>query len=108
MALIVIVTLWFITLPTVLYVCVYRGGGLQALWTILPLAYFTLNVNLIVNYLFFTDWQQVGEEVRKRKELARREDSSTIDYNGVDVNDEQIEVAEEQKDCIVNETTKLI
>lgn len=66
---IVVLTLWIATLPTVIYVCVYRGGGLDAMWTILPIAYCTLNIILVANYVCFTDWEEVGKQVRLRKLL---------------------------------------
>jgi len=66
MAAIVIATLWFGSFPTILFFCVYRGQGLQTLWTILPISYLVLNLNLFVNYIYFTDWNEVGEEVKKR------------------------------------------
>ena len=55
------------TLPTVYYISIYNGGGLVALWTILPIAYTVLNINLVINYVFFTDWEEVGEFVKRKQ-----------------------------------------
>ena len=48
-----------------IFVCIHRGGGLQALWMMIPISYFVLNVSLIIIYAFFTDWNKVAEGIQK-------------------------------------------
>lgn len=64
--------LWVATLPTVLWVSVYNGGGLTSQWTLLPVFYTILQLVLAYNYITF-DWERRSEEIRK---TASRQQSS--------------------------------
>lgn len=65
MAAIIFGCLWCGTLPTIAYFAVRRGGGLQAVWTILPCFYSIMQVLLIWSYTT-ADWSKIGEEARCR------------------------------------------
>lgn len=56
------VCLYMITLPTVVYFAMLQGGGLFALWTVLPICYIFMQVALAVSYLI-VDWEQHGARI---------------------------------------------
>lgn len=66
MAAIICIVLWFAALPTLIYVTVIREGGVNAIWTCLPLFYLVLNVLLVHSYVT-ADWNSVSREVQRRK-----------------------------------------
>lgn len=74
MAMIIFGFLWFIVLPTIIYFAVHRGGGLDAVWTILPICYTILQVFLASSYLT-ADWESIGREIHDR---AHGEQSTKI------------------------------
>lgn len=65
MAATIICVLWCTTLPVIIHVCINRGGGLVALWAIVPIAYTVLNVALILCYAC-ADWEAIGDSARDR------------------------------------------
>ena len=66
MAAIICCILWFAALPTLVYMTVVRDGGVNAIWTCLPLFYFVLNALLIQSYVT-ADWYAVSCEIRRRR-----------------------------------------
>mmetsp|Transcript_12056 Transcript_12056/g.25507 ORF Transcript_12056/g.25507 Transcript_12056/m.25507 type:complete len:523 (-) Transcript_12056:1587-3155(-) len=65
MAVIIFCFLWFVTLPAILYFAVYRGGGLDVVWTILPVFYTAMQVPLALSYVT-ADWECIGKEIHAR------------------------------------------
>lgn len=65
MAITIFFYLWFVVLPAILYFAVHRGGGLDAVWTILPIFYSFLQVLLALLYLT-ADWESIGREIHNR------------------------------------------
>ena len=57
-------SLYGITLPAVAYFAIYCGGGLLALWKVLPSCYTILQVALAMGYLVL-DWQSYSRRVRE-------------------------------------------
>ncbi len=66
LAITLFVYLWFVVLPTIIYFAVYRGGGLNAVWTILPIGYTILQVLLALSYLT-ADWEAIGKKIHDRE-----------------------------------------
>jgi len=65
MAMIIFGFLWFVTLPAIVYFAVHRGGGLDAVWTILPIFYTVMQVFLALSYLT-ADWDAIGKDIHNR------------------------------------------
>jgi MATE family multidrug resistance protein len=65
MAITIFSFLWFVVLPAIIYFAVHRGGGLDAVWTILPIFYSILQVLLALLYLT-ADWESIGREIHDR------------------------------------------
>ena len=65
MEMIVFGFLWFVVLPIILHFAVYRGGGLETVWTILPyfLQYNASDISL--SYLA-SDWEAIGRDIYDR------------------------------------------
>jgi len=74
MAAIICIVLWFAALPTLVYVAVVRGGGVNAIWTCLPLFYLALNGLLIQSYVT-ADWHAVSRDIRRRTSTQRRRET---------------------------------
>jgi multidrug resistance protein, MATE family len=66
LATIIIVVLFFGALPTVIHFAVIQGGGISALWYILPLFYLALNILLIISYVS-TDWNIASNVAREKR-----------------------------------------
>jgi len=64
MAVIIFSFLWFITLPSIVYFAVYRGGGLAAVWSILPVFYAIIQIILALAYIT-ADWELIGKNIHK-------------------------------------------
>lgn len=62
MAIIVFGFLWLGVLPTILYFSIHRGGGLESVWTILPISYTILQMILALSYLI-ADWEAIGRDI---------------------------------------------
>jgi MATE family multidrug resistance protein len=72
MAFLIFAVLWCAALPTLVYVLVIRQGGVNAIWTCLPLFYLVLNGLLIYRYVT-ADWYQVSRDIRKRRSSVSEE-----------------------------------
>ncbi|GAX17599.1 multidrug resistance protein, MATE family [Fistulifera solaris] len=64
MAVVVFTSLWCFALPLVLYLAVYRGGGLDEQWTILPIVYTLMQVWLVFTY-GTKDWKQQSAQIQR-------------------------------------------
>lgn len=60
-AAIVFACLWCGALPTMAYKAFYKGGGLDAIWTILPLFYSIMQCLLVLSYARI-DWHHKTKE----------------------------------------------
>ena len=65
MAAIIFSFLWIVTLPCIIYFAVHQNGGLDAVWTILPVFYTAMQLFLMFSYLF-ADWTSIGKHVHDR------------------------------------------
>jgi len=63
---------WFLALPTIVYFSIYRGGGLDAIWTILPFFYIVMQVLLVMCYMNCS-WEDIGQGIRE--EHLKRQNS---------------------------------
>jgi MATE family multidrug resistance protein len=77
MAAIIFGTCWCGALPTIVYFSIYRGGGLDAIWSILPVWYTAMQVLLVLCYTVFCDWNKIGLAIRQ--EHVRRHSSAGVD-----------------------------
>ena len=65
-ATVVIFCAWVLTVPTILYLSVYRGGGLELMWKILPCTYLLMDI-ILVFVIMTEDWQAIGKAARERR-----------------------------------------
>jgi MATE family multidrug resistance protein len=72
MAAIICVVLWLGALPTLVHFAVYKGGGVQQIWHILPMFYFAMNVLLILSYVT-ADWHAISASIRERRASQAKE-----------------------------------
>lgn len=63
MAAIILVSLWFFTLPSLLWFAVHKEGRLNAMWTILPICYTLMQVLLVASYAT-VDWGKRSKSIR--------------------------------------------
>lgn len=63
MAVIVFFSLWCVTLPCVFWSAVRNGGGLEALWSVLPVCYVLMQVPLVLSYTTL-DWEKRSASIR--------------------------------------------
>ena len=59
MAAIIFVCLWCGALPGLWYYAIHRGGGLDVVWTVLPVSYGVMQILLIASYAT-VDWKSQG------------------------------------------------
>jgi MATE family multidrug resistance protein len=62
MAIIIFTFLWLVVLPAIIYFAVHLGGGLDAIWSVLPVFYTVMQVLLAHSYLT-ADWEAIGREI---------------------------------------------
>lgn len=65
MAGVVCTVLWVGALPTVVHFAIYKGGGVKAIWRVLPIFYGVMNCILIVIYAT-ADWHAISDSVREK------------------------------------------
>ena len=70
MAKTVFVCLWCISLPIIIRLCIYQGGGLDYLWTLIPCTYFVLNMCLSYSYIT-ADWNDISYNIRQKSEHTK-------------------------------------
>ena len=58
-------TCWAGALPTIVYFSIYRGGGLDAIWTILPFFYIFMQVPMAMCYTVGCCWEDIGYAIRE-------------------------------------------
>jgi Na+-driven multidrug efflux pump len=63
MAAIVFACIWLGTLPTLVFFAIRRGGGIDAVWSTLPVFHTVMQVLLAWSYLS-SDWTKIGKEIR--------------------------------------------
>jgi MATE family multidrug resistance protein len=76
MAAIIFATCWCGALPTIVYFAIYQGGGLDAVWSILPVWYTFMQVLLVLCYTVFCDWNKIGLAIRQ--EHVKRHSSAGV------------------------------
>lgn len=65
-AAIICVVLWFVALPIIVYTSIVRDGGVNAIWSCVPLSYLVLNIFLIHSYVT-ANWDTISLEARRRR-----------------------------------------
>ena len=58
-------SLYVCALPCLFYFAVHREGGIETVWTILPIFYGVMQIFLALCYVF-EDWAAIGEEIREK------------------------------------------
>jgi hypothetical protein len=69
MAAIIMLTLWCLLLPSVMWLAVRNGGGLEMQWTLLPIFYTIMQVVLFLSYATF-DWAKRSRSIREALHLS--------------------------------------
>jgi hypothetical protein len=72
MAVIVFFALWCVTLPCVFWSAVRKGGGLEALWRVLPVCYTLMQVPLVLSYTTL-DWEERSASIREGLRISLME-----------------------------------
>ena len=93
LAAIISVSLYFFTLPTVVYLAVIRGGGLETQWKILPIFYTGMQAALVIGYMA-VDWEKHSHAIREgmlisiieAKEIEPTEQTSLLTENDAPTN----------------------
>ena len=107
------IVLWVFNFPAVLYFAVWRGGGIEAVWTtLLPCV---MAMAAIFFWRIFTfDWDAFGEQVRLREERSKAIHARNDATDPTDGNDHTLLVQDNQggnhvgHEGAVNETTHLL
>lgn len=68
-AMVLIVSLWCIALPLIIWFAFVQGGGLQAQWTLLPICYTFMQVLLVATYTS-VDWGARSARLRHSSVLV--------------------------------------
>jgi Na+-driven multidrug efflux pump len=68
MAAIVFFSLWGVTLPCVVWSAIHNGGGLDALWSVLPICYTLMQVPLVLSYATL-DWEKRSKSIRESLQI---------------------------------------
>lgn len=72
MAATIFIVLWCTALPFIIQMCIYQEGGLDLMWSLIPISYFILNVCLASCYIT-ADWNAIGASIRdKAKQEAKQ------------------------------------
>ena len=82
MAIIIFGFLWVVVLPTIIYFAVYLGGGLETVWTILPIAFSILQGLLALPYIT-ADWESIGREIYDREHGEKSQKVQLAIYESV-------------------------
>lgn len=65
-AAVICVVLWVVALPVIVYTSIIRDGGVNAIWSCVPISYVVLNIFLM--HAFVTaDWDAISGETRRRR-----------------------------------------
>jgi multidrug resistance protein, MATE family len=64
MAAIMFVSLWCATLPTIWYCAIHKSGGIDAVWSVLPVMHAIMNLLLLLSYVT-VDWRVIADNVSK-------------------------------------------
>jgi multidrug resistance protein, MATE family len=79
MAAIIFLCLWMGALPALLFFAVYRGGGLDVVWNVLPISYGVMQILLVSSYVN-SDWEAVAMGGQSR-DRTRNDGKSTSPAN---------------------------
>jgi len=61
--------LWCGFLPLILHICLWRGGGLDAMWRILPFTYAVVDIALALCYIC-ADWTAISNVIREKAKIS--------------------------------------
>lgn len=81
-AAVVVICLWCLALPLVLYKAVFLKQGLEAVWTILPSAYAVMQVFLIASYTRM-DWTTMSDAIRLDVSQAPKESEQVVEMQSL-------------------------
>jgi multidrug resistance protein, MATE family len=73
-----VIFLWGLSLPSMYYLCIVRGGGLSTAWACITQPYIVMNAYLIFHFFFQQDWKAVQHSIRMREGMEERTSSEAI------------------------------
>lgn len=73
MGAIMIVCLWCATLPTIWYFAIHKGGGIDALWSVLPVMHAIMNLLLFMSYAT-VNWRVIADKISKEHSRIEMEE----------------------------------
>jgi len=68
-AVIVFACNWCLAIPAILYFAVRQGGGVDAIWSVMPFAYAFMDLVFFIA-IYSADWKAIGDKARKRRKLS--------------------------------------
>ncbi|KAL3930027.1 MAG: hypothetical protein SGBAC_011949 [Bacillariaceae sp.] len=72
------VWLWVFGLPTLYYVAIVRGGGLEAAWSCINIPYAGMDISLLILFLY-VNWEKFAEQLRvKNKSKDSSDEKSSL------------------------------
>jgi MATE family multidrug resistance protein len=69
MAAIIFTCLWVCMLPLIIIFAMHRGGGIDAVWNILPVFYTVMQVLLAASYMT-ADWSKISRDIQERGRVS--------------------------------------
>jgi Na+-driven multidrug efflux pump len=67
-----VTTLWGVSLPSMYYLCIIRGGGLSTAWACITQPYIAMNAFLVFQFFFRLDWKDIQHAIRIREGMDHR------------------------------------
>ena len=73
-----VVTLWGISLPSMYFLCIVRGGGLSTAWACITQPYIVMNAFLVFHFFFRLDWREIQYTIRIREGMDKEPRSDSM------------------------------
>ena len=107
-----VIFLWGLSLPSMYYLCIVKGGGLSTAWACITQPYIVMNAFLIHHFFWKEDWKEIQVAIRQREGMDEEASSALFLACGIDVDDnsrvdEPVE-AVSRSGSAVNERTGLL
>ena len=77
------VFLWLFGLPMIYYTAVVKDEGLNAAWFWMNIPYLCMNITLGILFVFFTDWNQIQDQILQANEKNTEADDGREEENTI-------------------------
>ena len=107
-----VVFLWGLSLPSMYYFCIVRGGGLSTAWKCITQPYIVMNIFLIYRFFCTQDWKEIQRNIRIREGMADDDDDDDttmpLNYENGGRNNYITNIENNLESATVNETSGLL